>query len=397
MITSILLGLVSGIMIGIITGILPGIHINLVASLLLVYLSTHMLPVECSIAFIAALTITHTMLDFIPSLLLGVPEESNVLALLPSHELIKQGKGYEACILALQGTLAGMIIFCVLAVPFYLVIPLIIAQLTPFIPYVLALLSTYLIFRDQALQSFIIASLAGLLGVITFSLPVKEPLLPLLTGLFGIASLYASIQEKTTIPKQKIPQTSIRLPRKSYQRSILATACISPICSFLPGIGSGHATTFAAEVSTPDRRTFIFMTGITATLVTSLSFITLLAINKARTGSAAFIQNVLPTITGTQIVILICSLLITTLVCIPLYHMFTRKAIVIMNKINYALLTKGTLIFVVIINIVLTNITGLFVLCAGTCIGYCCIQSGVRRITLMACLIIPSIVYYLTN
>lgn len=394
MLEGIFLGLASGILIGTLTGLLPGIHMNLVASLFLAYTATQQFSVEYSIAFIASLTIIHTMLDFIPSLLLGVPEENNLLALLPSHELVKQGKGHEACILALQGMCIGIVLFCLLAFPFYFIIPHLITLLTPFVPYLLIGLCCYLIFRDQPLASCVIFALAGLAGLLTFSLPVKEPLLPLLSGLFGIAGLLSSLQEKTNVPEQHLSER-VRLSHEKYRASILSTSIISPLCSFLPGIGSGHATTFAAELSNPDRRTFIVMTGITATLVTALSFITLFAIGKARTGSAAFIQTIIPHITPSHITLLIASLLLTSLLGVFIYLYCAKKAIQLINKINYRLLTILTLVFVLVLNILLTNFTGLLVLCASTCIGYCCIQSGVRRITLMACLILPSITYYL--
>ena len=92
MLLQILLFLFAGIFAGTITGLIPGIHINLIG-VFLISLSTSLFisinPVFL-IVFIASMAITHTFVDFIPSVFLGCPDTDTELSILPGHELLKK-------------------------------------------------------------------------------------------------------------------------------------------------------------------------------------------------------------------------------------------------------------------------------------------------------------------
>ena len=76
-----------GILAGIFTGLFPGIHVNLV-SVFLISISPSLLkytsPISLAI-FIVSMSITHSFLDFIPSIFLGAPDEDSFLSILPGH------------------------------------------------------------------------------------------------------------------------------------------------------------------------------------------------------------------------------------------------------------------------------------------------------------------------
>jgi len=84
MILELIIALLIGILAGTMTGLFPGIHINLVAAGLLAsvgYFSG--IPVLALVVFVVAMAVTHTFIDFIPSIYLGAPEEDSFLAVLP--------------------------------------------------------------------------------------------------------------------------------------------------------------------------------------------------------------------------------------------------------------------------------------------------------------------------
>src|SRR3972149_3190865 len=81
--------------------------------------------------------------------------------------------------------------------------------------------------KFAALSAFL---LAGLLGFIVLNMTLKEPLLPLLTGLFGSASLFFSIKQNTKIGKQEL----LSLPEKiEKKRTLLSSAVFAPLSLFL--------------------------------------------------------------------------------------------------------------------------------------------------------------------
>ena len=65
------------------------------------------------------------------------------------------------------------------------------------------------------------------------------------------------------------------------------------------------------------------------------------------------------------------------------------------NKIDYGKISMLVIGLLIVVNIILSNWIGLIVLVTGSALGVFCILSGTRRINLMGCLLIPSIVYYL--
>ncbi|MEK6758076.1 MAG: tripartite tricarboxylate transporter permease, partial [Nanoarchaeota archaeon] len=229
-----------GILAGTFTGLVPGIHTNLVG-IILVALSVTYLSSTNSIflvIFIVAMTITHTFVDFIPSVFLGCPDTDTELSVLPGHELLKDGKGYEAVMLTCYGGLAAIIILILISFPSIKLLSATYETLEKFIPYVLILISASLILlENKKLNALLVLMLTGFLGwsVSNFQ-NLEQPLLPLLTGLFGSSMLIHSIKNKTQIPKQEITNPKINLTKP-----LLGALVASPLCGFLPGLGSGQA------------------------------------------------------------------------------------------------------------------------------------------------------------
>jgi putative membrane protein len=398
MILELCIALLIGVVAGTITGLAPGIHINLVSAIILgslAYLSQ--IPVLALAIFIVSMSITHTFIDFIPSIYLGAPDDESFLSILPGHKLLLKGAAHEAFILTLYGSIFAVPTIFIITPAFILGLPHLFNAIKTFIPFILIFLSLFIILRDdRPFSSLLVFALAGSLGFLTFHLPVKEPLLPLLSGLFGLSNLFFSLKSKTKLPPQEIkPLKEIFLTRKEFAKSALASIIFAPLCSFLPGIGSGHAATLGSEFIEQDNRGFLFMLGAINTIIMGLSYVTVYAIQKARTGTAASVQQLLGEISKTDLKIILIAILfagiISFFLAISLSKFFSRN----INKLNYTYLTLAVMVMIITINLIFSNWLGLLVLAAGTSLGFFTISSNSRRINLMACLILPSIAYYL--
>ncbi|HLF54079.1 MAG TPA: tripartite tricarboxylate transporter permease [Candidatus Nanoarchaeia archaeon] len=394
----IIIALLLGILVGTITGLSPGIHINLIA--VIVVSSIGLFPQTPSIVlaiFIVSMSITHTFLDFIPSIFLGAPEEDSFLSILPGHRMLQEGKAYEAYVLTVYGSLTALSIIIILTPIYIAFLPSIFAIAKSAIPFILIFISLYLIFReDNFTASLTIFILAGFLGFLTFNLPVKEPLVPLLSGLFGISSLIISLKIKSKIPQQEIPPLrKIKLTKKEFFKSIGAILISSPFCAFLPGIGSGHAATIGSEIIPQNNRGFLFLVGATNTIIMGLSFVTLYAINKTRSGSAAATLEILKTITLQDLITILIAITIVGIIASALGIIISKICAKYISKINYALLTILTIATITLVNIFFSNILGIFILVISSSLGIFAISSNSRRINLMGALIIPAIIYYI--
>lgn len=402
MLLEISIALLLGLLAGTFTGLSPGIHINLIAALLTSSLTlSQTIPAIALVVFIVSMSITHTFIDFIPSIFLGAPEEDSFLSILPGHQLLQKGEGHEAVLLTLYGSLLSLLIILIFIPIFIYLLPKISLLITPILPFILIFASLYLIFREEEfLISLVVFLLAGFLGFLTLNLPINQPLLPLLTGLFGTSALLVSIKSKTSLPPQKItPLFSLKISKLSLLKSFLSAALIAPFSSFLPGMGSGHAAVLASELSEKthsDPKNFLFLVGSINTIIMALSFITIYSIEKARTGSAVAVKEILETITKTDLAIIIATIFASGLLAFALGIKISKLIALNINKLNYKYLSISVLFILLLVNILFSGILGLIVLTTATSLGVFTILSKARRINLMGALLIPTILFYLT-
>ncbi|MBT6689997.1 hypothetical protein HN903_04510 [archaeon] len=389
------LSLFLGILAGTLTGLIPGIHINLVAiSLLSLTLIQNLEPTTLLI-FIISMAITHTFLDFIPSIFLGAPSEDTALSVLPGHELLLDGQGHNALKLTLIGSTIAIISLTLIIPVFIFAIPKIYPLLQRMMGILLIWIAIFLIYNEKngKLKAIIIFTLAGFLGLTTLNLNIQNPLLPLLTGLFATSTLIHSIKSNTILPEQKIEKLYIN--KKEIIKPTIATILISPICSLFPGLGSSQAAIIASELSGKStREQFLILLGSINTIVMSVSFLTLILFQKSRTG-AAFAISQITNLTLQHLPLILIITITSTIIAIPIALTISKLTAKNIHKIPYTKISLTTLIFLTTIITILSGPLGLLILLTSTTLGLTCIEFGTRRSFLMGAILIPTIIYYL--
>ena len=372
------------------TGLIPGIHINLI-SIIILGLSTTILTTVSPIfllVFLVAMAITHTFIDFIPSILLGAPDEDTVLSILPGHELLKQGQAYQAISIS-----AIMILLLITPILLY-TLPRFKEMIITSIPLLLIISTVFLISKEKfKLRAMIVFILAGFLGIATLNSNINQPFLPMLSGLFGISSLIISIKNKTKIPEQIIINPKIRI--RSLVSPVIAASLASPFCCLLPGFGSGQAAVISSNLINSTKKDFLIMLGTINTLIIGLSFIVYYSIQRTRTGISLTISELFQNITTNQILIIITTILLTGIICFYWTQILARIFSKNINKINYTILSSIVIIIIIIITIYFSGVLGILVLLISTNVGIFGILSDVKRINLMGCLVIPVLLFYL--
>ncbi len=395
MLLQIFLAILIGIVFGTLTGLIPGIHINLVG-VFLVSLSATLLaginPIYL-VVFITAMAITHTFIDFIPSVFLGCPDTDTELSVLPGHELLKKGHGYQAILLTAYGSLAAIFALVLLAFPALLTMSKLYQLLTKnyVMPIVLITISFVLIsLEKKKLNALFVFLLAGALGLTVLNLPgLNQPLLPLLTGLFGSSTLILSIKNKTRIPDQTIAK-----PKTKLFKPLFGSLIASPLCSFLPGLGSGQAAVIGNTISRNNRKGFLILLGATNTLVMGFSFLSLYAISKTRTGAAVAIKEII-SLSPKILILIIAVSLFTGVASFFLTKFFAKFFSQKINKLNYTLLCFATLGVLSAIILIFSGFLGMLALIASTFTGIYSISLKVKRTNMMGCLLLPTILIYL--
>jgi len=410
MLLELILALLIGVSAGTLTGLTPGIHINLIA-IMLISISTTLLKITSPltlIIFITSMAITHTFLDFIPSIFLGAPDEDSVLSILPGHQLLLKGRAYYAVVYTLYGSLASLLIILFFTPLFIYILPIFYPYIQKIMWLILIFVSVYLIStekqKNKILWAFFIFLLAGFLGIASLNLNIKEPLLPLLTGLFGASNLIISIRQNTKIPLQRTTSlTKIRISKKSIAKASFATIIASPFTAFLPGLGASQAALIGKQFlgKKSDQRQFLFLLGAINTIVMGLSFIAIYSIQKTRTGAAVAISQLIPNLTISNLLIIILTIFISGISSFFIAITISKQIAKNIHKIHYSKLSIIILIILLIIILFFSDFTftgkllSLLIFLTSSTLGIFTILIGIKRMHLMGCLLVPTILFYL--
>jgi len=399
MLLEFILAITFGIFAGIFTGLIPGIHVNLISaslvSLSAFFLSfTGPLPLSC---FIIALATTHSFLDVLPSVFLGAPESSTALGVLPGHRFVLRGEGVLAVKLTLIGSLLVLVLCAFLfplLIPFVSFIYPLISKLI--VPLLLLIVIFMLLRESRPVHAFFVFALAGTLGFFVLnSVAIRNPLFPLLSGLFGTATLLTSLNDSSHLPKQKSnPFTSLSLP-KSLSASISATVS-GFITAVLPGIGAGTAAVMSAQVSKDlGDDGFLMLIGGIGTSNFVLSLVTFLSLNKARNGALVAVQSLLENVSLPEVLVFLCVSFVAGGASVVLALFFAQKFSVLMNKLSYKKLVLSVIMLICVLTPLLSGLKGILILITATAIGILPSILKVSRTHAMACLLVPVIIYFL--
>jgi putative membrane protein len=391
-----LFSILIGCILGIITGLTPGLHINLIASIILT-LSNFLLKYTSDInliIIIISMSITHIFLDTIPSVFLGVPTENSAVTILPAHKLLLEGKAHEAIILSIIGTLFSIILICTFIPVLIFIFPKLNLFLKDHIHIILILLTIVLILREKnRFLTLTIFLLSGTLGIITLNIPnIKEPLLPLLSGLFGLSSLILSIKNKTKIPEQITNNFKIEVKKIKF---IFIGFLAGLVSAFLPGLGSSQTSVLTSSlIRKIESKDFLILNSSINAVNFIGSFITLFAINKARNGIAVAVSK-LTELTSAKLLLVISIILITTFIAVVLTIFFSRIFSKLITKINYQKLCLSIIILITILVMIISKPIGLLILITSTSLGIYAQLKEVNKNHLMGCLLLPVILYFI--
>ncbi len=268
-----------GIAMGSLTGLIPGFHVNTVALVLLsltpVFISMGVSLQSVAVIIVACGTV-HTFVGYVPAALLGAPEDSTALALLPGHRMLLSGHaplgvGYSA-----RGSQLGLI----LSLPLLVLGRILFGPETGWyqeirgqLAWILLAITLMLLYTERTRLSWpiwiqnlskgklgddsrfagTIAAisyflLAGFYGFAVFQLPANSPigipsptlLGPALAGLFGVAGLIDIYVTMSEIPEQhdewQLP------PPKRLLGPCMGSSGIGAMMGFLPGMTAAQAT-----------------------------------------------------------------------------------------------------------------------------------------------------------
>jgi len=394
----VMLAILTGCFFGIFTGLIPGVHINLVSFLivttspiLLQYVSPLFLAV-----LIISMAVTHTFLDAIPSIFLGAPEDDTALSVLPGHRMLLQGRGFEAVMLTVLGSM-GSLILAIALVP--VIIPLAnigYPLIQRFIGLILIIASAFLIWHERVSKfwALFVFLMSGCLGIAVFSLTIiEDPLFPLLSGLFGTSMLVLSIKDNVRIPKQEV--TEIGIDKKTSLKALVSSVIAGSVCSFLPGLGPAQAAIISSQFTKNlGDKGFLVLVGGLNTVNMVLSFVALYVLGKPRNGAIVAVSKIVTSFGYNHMLVFLGCALVVNSIATFLSIFFSKYFSNLIVRVNYKALCMGIIVFVSSLAFFLCGPIGFFILIVSTFVGMIPALKGIGRNHMMGTLILPVILYF---
>ena len=403
-----------GISIGTITGMIPGIHVNTAGAILFAsstFLLTFISP-EFLCVVMVAMSIAHALIEFVPSMLLGVPQEGTATSILPGHRMVLQGRSKEVIRIVSIGGFGAIIVTILMLPIFAMALPILHDISKPFTWAILLFASIYLTYkltntRRDFIWSFLLFVLSGILGWIIFQTPISSgvSLMCTFSGLFGISTILFSLNDSSTIPHQN-KFYELDLDFNKF-KSIFAGGITGAILGFLPGFGPAQGTVIAQAASgandNDDDDTVNFLLATSGLNVSDclFSLIAIYIIGNPRSGMAVYMSYLISEMNLNHLAIFIFASLIAVSVSLALSLKLGDSFSRLMSGVDYKKLSIGVILLQILILYIfifyyeapLGYMT--LALITSTALGMLPHYIGVGKSHLMGVLIIPAIVIYL--
>ena len=382
-----------GILIGAITGLIPGIHPNLIILTIPILITIDISLINI-LGFIVALGVTNSIIDFIPSILLGAPEAGNEMSVLPGHKMIMEGYGYDAIKLTAIGSLAS-IIFSILSIPFLIhLIPNIYTIIQPYIGYLLLIASFLMIATEKRIvPGLLVFILAGVFGLMLDQIPINSALLlfPIFSGMFGVSMLIMQIKNKTKLPDQNSENLDI-VNKDVYKGSLLGTIG-GFVSGLLPGLGISQIASFLSVEKNNHR--FLSSIGAITTSNILISILSLILISRSRSGLSVAIDSLVE-ITLSEFAFILSVALFSSAIAVIITLKLCKPMIKKIQQINYTVLSYSIIGLLFLLSYIFLGFLGILIITTSTAIGLIANLLNVKKGLLMAVLLIPTMIFYLT-
>jgi putative membrane protein len=363
------------------------------------------------------LVVGYAVLNTIPSIFLGAPDDSTIFVVLPGQKYLMERKGFEASVLTGVGALGGLVALLLLAPFAPKVFPTVRMVVGPHLHWILGAVSLFMLLSEwpkssdrgstpltkfldawqslgAGLMTFV---LSGILGFILFYsnlVPVEmafQGLMPAFVGLFAIPWVLQNLVSRVQIPEQHVGRT-VDLSPAMVARGVGAGALGGLFAAFFPvvtgGIGAflaGHAT------AQRDDRLFLVGQGASKLIYYVGAFVLFFVpgLHLTRGGMASMLSVVYEPRAPAVYWAVVGATLLSGTLAFALLLWLSRGAIWLVSRVDYRWISAITLAVLVGIVLGFTGWGGLLVASAATGIGLLPVLWGSRRMNCMGVLLVP--------
>ena len=376
------------------------------------------MPPTVLISAAMGMVVGYSVINTIPSVFLGAPDESALFMVFPGQKYLMQRRGYEAAAISTLGALGALAvlgIFCWLAAP--RILPPLRRLLSPHMYWILGAILAYMVMSEwpkggdvgrtgwqrfvdgwkSVFAGYVTLLLSGFLGfILIYRSPIDpriafQNIMPAFVGLFAVPWTLTNLLSGTRIPQQHVP-ADVDLPTRQLARGVASGFLGGMFAAFFPivtgGIGgllAGHAT------AQRDTRAFIVSQGASKTVYYVGAFLLAFVpgLSLTRGGMAWMLRTLyVPRAIG-DFYVALASMFLAAAVACPLMLWLSRRTIGALDRFDYRWASFATLVIIVVIVAVLTGWPGLFIMTVASGIGLIPVLFHSRRMNCMGVLLIP--------
>ncbi len=419
-----------GVALGVCSGLVPGLHVNNFAFALAgaaPAFATVFSPVAVGVAMVSA-AVTHTYLDVVPSVALGVPDDSMALVALPGHRMVLDGDGREAIVLSAMGSSLGLAFAFAVAAPLTLVMARVYTGLESGFFWLLLTVVAFLLlterggevgrpsavagFRDAVrvrLTAAYVLLGSGALGAWVFRLEdrgggsalIGEPtlLMPMFVGLFAFPLLAVSAFENAELPPQKSEE--IEYSRRALAVNSAGGGLAGSLVGWLPAVSPAVATSMVqslmprSETEDDSMRGFIVAVSAVDTSNAVFATLALYYIARPRSGVMVAFERLGVPLDVELVFTLMAAIAVSAVAAYQTTVWISGRVFRWIRGVDYRSLCLAVAVALAALTLGFSGAIGLPVLAAGTLIGLIPNYTRVRRVNCMGCLLLPLMAFYL--
>ena len=420
--TTILLFTLAGTATGALISMIPSLHIYNTAGIALILWSSAegLIPYPAVAPFFISLVVAFAFVNTLPMTLIGAPDESATVTILPGTKYLMSGKGYEAVALTSIGVLAGLVVLVVTSPIWSRIMPVIHKILTPHMHWIIMAVIFYMLMSewpkgeglgDTVLQrlkhawsnlfgGLLTFGLAGLLGLVVTSRSLVGPeagfqnIMPVFVGLFAIPGAIQHLLSRENIPPQHISK-SVEMTKEDMAVSTLQGTIGGGMAAYLPAVTAGIGGIIAGHmVARRGDRLFIISGGVSKLLYYVGAFLMLYLVTPmtpggiGRGGLATILKPVLLPLSR-ELPMMLGVVLFAGCISFLFTLLGAKWMIALLRHVHYQVFYWVTLPVLFGLVFWITGWGGIALLLVSTCIGLIPIVFQCRRSNSMAVLLVP--------
>lgn len=404
-----------------VVSLMPALHIYNVAGIIIILTmgagTSTLIPMDYVPIFMMAMVVGWAILNTIPALFLGAPDESAIFVVLPGQKYMMQGRGYEAAALTGLGALAGIVAMFVASPVFFKTLPKLRQLTRPHNFWIMGLIIAYMLMSEwpkgsgrrktgwgrfidgwknlaAGLLTFL---LSGILGIIVLNKPLVpiqyafQNIMPIFVGIFAIPWVIGNIFSNTEIPPQHIC-ASADLDARIWSRGGFGGFLGGMIAAFMPVVTGGIGGFIAGHVTAQrDDRLFIISQGASKSVYYIGGFLMAFipSLNRTRGGMAWMLRPFCQPHTYDDYWRIMGVIMLSGGISFFLLLAYSRLMIKVITMVNYRALSVAMFVLLVAVTCLIAGPMGVALMTVATAIGLIPVYFHSRRMNCMGVLLLP--------